>query len=318
MIDCWREQNLEKKQYTWFKGNPLKKARLDYFFISNTLFTDIAETFIVPGYRSDHSIIVISLKLGSFKAGKSYWKFNNSLLKDAEYVQQTKLLIQRIKTQYATEPQNRDGPVNEINNANIVFSIDDKLFLETLLMEIRGQTISFATFKKRQECAKEAKLIQELESLQQSSNMDDQTLLVLKQQELLEIRKKRLEGSLVRSRAKWVLEGEKPSKYFCNLENRHFVSKHMASLYTNTGNLIFDQNSILNETKNHYKNLYSYKETKSIDLNNIFENIDVKKLSDSEKIKLEGPISKEEALFSLKRMSNDTSPGINGFTAAFF
>lgn len=31
LIDCWREQNLEAQQYTWFKKNPVKKARLDFF-----------------------------------------------------------------------------------------------------------------------------------------------------------------------------------------------------------------------------------------------------------------------------------------------
>lgn len=31
LIDCWREENLEEKQFTWFKKNPIKKARLDFF-----------------------------------------------------------------------------------------------------------------------------------------------------------------------------------------------------------------------------------------------------------------------------------------------
>ena len=75
----------------------------------------------------------------------------------------------------------------------------------------------------------------------------------------------------------------------------------MTSLYTNTGNLIIDQNSILNQTKNHYKNLYSYKETKSY-----LKTLMLKSYRNQNKIELEGPISEEEALFSLKRMSNDT------------
>ena len=32
LIDVWREMNVEKKEYTWFKRNHIKKARLDYFF----------------------------------------------------------------------------------------------------------------------------------------------------------------------------------------------------------------------------------------------------------------------------------------------
>lgn len=230
LIDCWREQNLESRQYTWFKRNPVKKARLDMFLISSDLFLDIADTCILPGYRSDHSIVILTLKLGEFKAGKSYWKFNNSLLKDVEYVKQIKQLVQRIIQQYASDDQNQS--VNDsVTNQNISLSIDDKLFLETLLMQIRGHTISYATFKKRQDNINEKTLIKDIEILQQCTNTENENALLNKQQELQDIRKKRLEGSLIRSRAKWVLEVEKPTRYFCNLENRHFVSKNMATLF---------------------------------------------------------------------------------------
>lgn len=90
LIDCWRENNLESKQYTWFRKNPIKKARLDFFLLSETLYTDINCTKILPGYRTDHSLIYIELKFGKFKKGISYWKFNNSLLKDHRYVEEIK------------------------------------------------------------------------------------------------------------------------------------------------------------------------------------------------------------------------------------
>ena len=32
LVDSWREFNLEKKEFTWFKKNSQKKSRLDYFF----------------------------------------------------------------------------------------------------------------------------------------------------------------------------------------------------------------------------------------------------------------------------------------------
>ena len=37
----------------------------------------------------------------------------------------------------------------------------------------------------------------------------------------------KLKGAMihVRSRAKWIEEGEKPSSYFCNLEKRNYVNK---------------------------------------------------------------------------------------------
>jgi hypothetical protein len=149
LMDCWREQNLEVYQYTWFKKNPIEKARLDFFLISSTLFTDLDSTYILPGYRTDHSMVVLNLEMGKFKKGTSYWKFNNSLLKDLTFVQQTKELIKDIKLRYALEHQNSNIPNENIPDSEIIFSIDDKLFFETLMMEIRGKTIAYSSFKKK-------------------------------------------------------------------------------------------------------------------------------------------------------------------------
>ena len=51
--------------------------------------------------------------------------------------------------------------------------------------------------------------------------------LIQKQKELENIRKHKLRGQIVRARAKWIEEGEKPSTYFCSLEARNFTSKQI-------------------------------------------------------------------------------------------
>ena len=40
---------------------------------------------------------------------------------------------------------------------------------------------------------------------------------------------------MLRSRAKWISDGEKVSKYFCSVEKRHFASEHMNKLILNQG-----------------------------------------------------------------------------------
>ena len=72
-----------------------------------------------------------------------------------------------------------------------------------------------------------------------------------------ELRKQYLEGKLIRSRAEWIHQGEKLSNYFCNLENRNFVSKTMNKLYSRNGTLLNILEEILTETMNHFKSLYS-------------------------------------------------------------
>ena len=47
---------------------------------------------------------------------------------------------------YATNNENIN--VNDISDNDIVFTINDQLFLETLLMTIRGDTIKYNSVKK--------------------------------------------------------------------------------------------------------------------------------------------------------------------------
>lgn len=66
-----------------------------------------------------------------------------------------------------------------------------------------------------------------------------------KKVELEKVRKEKLQGHIIRSRAKWVEEGEKPSKYFCSLESRNFLNKTIKKVETHNNNIIYDQCDIL-------------------------------------------------------------------------
>ena len=41
LVDVWRELNLEARQYTLRRKNTNKQTRLDFFLISENLFTDL-------------------------------------------------------------------------------------------------------------------------------------------------------------------------------------------------------------------------------------------------------------------------------------
>ena len=113
-----------------------------------------------------------------------------------------------------------------------------------------------------------------------------------------------LEGKLVRSRAKWIFEGEKPTSSFCNLENRNYTYKIMNKLYSKNGSLLTDQRYILTETANHYKDLYSQKDTDSVDLSAIINNDNFTKLTIEECLILDQPLQYGEYLSSLKHVKS--------------
>ena len=267
-------------------------------------------------YRSDHSLITLHLKKEEFKRDSPFWKFNNSLLRDRKYILEIKNLILEIKQRYAVHVYNLDN-IDNIPNNDLTFTISDKLFFETLLLEIRRKTISYSTFKKKTSLEKERNLEKEINELEQNltDNSDIQYLENLKIQ-LQEIRDSRIQGIAMRTRARWISEGEKTSKYFCNLEKRNYLDKTIPFLEKDDGNIISDQKCILNEIKQYYEKLYSNQNTPDVDIPIDFPNAPV--LSQEDRELLEGLITYTEAADALKNMKNFKSPGPDGFTVEFF
>lgn len=316
LIDIFREHHPDIRRYTWRRVNPVKQARLDFFLVSESLLSSVNKSKIEPGYKSDHSTPIISLSVNEFRKGKGLWKLNNSLLNDTSYIEIVKTCIKDTKRQYCLPVYNIDT-IENIPEDDLQFMINDQLFLETLLMEIRGKSISYASFKKKQRSQQEEKLKKEILILEAETNIDLVKLTRLKK-ELEDSRAKRIRGSLIRSKAKWVHEGEKPTSYFLNLENRNFTSKIIPNIQKENGEFITDQVEILNEVSDFYENLYRDRVVDNVDLEIHLHNCNVPKLTNSEAHKLEGNINNTEAGKTLYSMKNNKSPGSDGFTTEFF
>ena len=199
-------------------------ARLDYFIVSSSLMDIITDTRIKYGHRSDHSIIELTIQLNKFKRGPGTWKFNSSLLKNKKYAELINQTIDQTILEYANPIHNLDTINNIYKDIN--FTIDDTLFLDTLLMKIRGKTITFSAKEKRNQFNRETELIKEIEFLELNPTLSNLTELIQdKKYELQEIRNIKLRGNMIRSRAQWIDEGERPTKFFCALETKNFLDK---------------------------------------------------------------------------------------------
>ena len=61
---------------------------------------------------------------------------------------------------------------------------------------------------------------------------------------------------MIRSRARWIEEGEKPSKYFCNLESRNYLNKTIKKVQLDDSRTIYNQSEILDNVKLFYETLF--------------------------------------------------------------
>ena len=154
LVDFWRILNPDTKWYTWRRKNPNIQCRLDFFLISCSLCTDILEAYILPGYKSDHSLITLTINAHVNPRGPGFWKLNTSLLSELEYVKLIKNTIYNVSKQYENK--------NEI---------DETLLWEVIKMEIRATSMLYAKRKKTRMKNEEDTLELEIKNLQ--SELED-------------------------------------------------------------------------------------------------------------------------------------------------
>ena len=158
--DVFRELNGQKKQFTWHKRGGAQRARLDMFLASQSLVPFIKKFQVLPSYKSDHRPISIELDFSSFTRGKGYWKLNDSLLTDVDYVNEIKKTISITCAKYVKhhtyEIFFQSASEFEINSFMekspeelqlLEFNVNPNVLMEQLLNDIRNTSITYSIKK---------------------------------------------------------------------------------------------------------------------------------------------------------------------------
>ena len=195
-------------------------------------------------------------------------------------------------------------------------------------MELRGLTIPYAKNKAKKGRRKETniqKRMEELDSLMSNLANTDYIIHQLKaeyttlKEDLCLIYENKAKGAIIRSKTKWIEQGEKPTKYFFNLEKRNYNRKTIKSLKRADGELITDELEILKDIELYYGNLYSSVIDRENDLfEEFFGNLEIPKLEDTVRDELEGEITLKECQDILCTFKREKSPGDDGFTWEFY
>ncbi|MCW4346095.1 MAG: reverse transcriptase domain-containing protein, partial [Candidatus Thiodiazotropha endolucinida] len=304
LIDIWREKHPDLRQYTWHSSSkPPIFSRLDYFLISNNLFNVVVSCEHKISYKSDHSIVTLQIDIKNCDRGPGYFKLNNSILIETNYQDIIKKKINEI------------AEINKDANPNTLW--------ELIKGTVRNETIKYTTKKKKDLGEAEIKLKSDIDKLNKDLGETDNAReterinenLKQKQQELEHITDTKINGFILRSKAKIIDIGEKNSSYFANLEKKRSETKLISQL-NKKDKIITDQKEILKETENFYRNLYAKRNTQNSIYNFFDENIT--KLNETETNQCEGLLSEEECSKALKKKKNQKSPGSDGLTVEFY
>ena len=306
LYDSWRTLNPQNKDFTWHKSSPLIARRLDYVLCNQYLVTKILKATHVNISCSDHKGVLVEFNNLDFKRGPSIWHFNNSLLKDMEYI---KFMNSLIDTYLESNK----------NNSNY------QRKWELLKAEIKSSTIQFCTNKNRKMNFRENNTKKELDRITQLlvNNPDSQNLKNIfnklkLEKELHDLNKTK--GAQVRSKIKFIEEGEKNTKYFLGVEKVKGVNKTIQELNSENG-AIKEPTQIINKIKSYYSKLFSSDE--SVDdslssLNSFLDNTEYPVLKTVDKEFCEKNIDISELSSALSNLNGNSVAGIDGLTVSFF
>jgi len=310
LTDAWTLNHNETSGYTYINpGNANIQSRIDYILTSNTMNEHITQCEINNSPAPDHKALEINIQTKSAARGKSYWKMNTSVITEESY---NKLINKVIKETFE----------------NYKDQLSIGITWDLCKIKIKESTIRYCT--KRQKL--KANKINELEKILAtidasiSSLTNDTTqanLLGNKRKQIKDqinqLYYEKTKGYQIRSKAKWIEEGEHSTSYFLGLEKQRQENNAIKKLQCCDGNIAKTDSDILKECTSFYQKLYTSKNPNPEQTQKYIDQIRFKnKLNEVNKQKCEGLITQEECRLALKQIKLNKSPGFDGIPGEFY
>ena len=118
-------------------------------------------------------------------------------------------------------------------------------------------------------------------------------------------------GAQIRSKVKYIEEGERSTSYFIGIEKQRQSNNRIKAL-TKDNITYTDDNGILEIAKDFYFDLFTSKNPSQEGINEYLRDIDIHKLSDEKQKICDGVISLKECEIAVSKMKLNKSPGGDG------
>ena len=295
--DVWRIQHPDSREYSWFKRGEITKAsRIDFALVSAGLDQEIKMSQYLPGIQTDHRAFYMVVELSSQERGIGYWKFNNSLLSNTEF-------IQEMKQEIATCLKSSSGK-------------DACRKWEILKKRIKKEAVDFSIRKATLDKVIIGNLSEKVDEYESRLplNKEEDKLLEDTRSDLEEKLSERVRGQMFRCKVRWYEEGEKNTKYFFQLEKARYNAKTCYSILQEDGTEIRDQKLIIDKQKQFYEDLYSEDKEVNFSLSNTSQIYVPEHIREQQ----QKQITMEDLQEAIKGMNNDKTPGSDGIPVDFY
>lgn len=288
LMDIWRVRNPAKRDYTFRRG--AYASRLDLFLIAQHLSDVVTNTSNQYIVHSDHAMIILSLRPTVTTRGPGYWKFDTTLLANKDFIEDMSLFLSEWL------------PPEEISNPNTIWD----WFKCEIRTHIRQYTKNLHS-EERQHIADITKELDQLYAEADTQGVDRSTEMESLRRELRELEEARARKLIFRSRANWSLYGERPSKYFLNLEKRRNSERGLHTIFNAAGDQITDIKEILEEGRGFYEQLYRGSDQTLLPIDQLqdeMSNLDRPSVPREYHDSLEAPFSQNEFREALSKLNS--------------
>ena len=298
----WHRLNPRSRQCTWFNSDFSIGSRLDKFLVSQSLLSFVSNCKIKPFCLSDHDIVYLTLRLDDLRPrGPGLWKFNNSLLQDTNVIE------------YITDRMN--ALIEGIEHFPSV-----KLWWDFFKNSLQAEITSFSRTKRKNLSHERVVLTNEiirLKALLVSGDLSVSPIIRDLENKLKDLVLKELYGATITSKARWLEEGDKPSRFFFKLERERIQRNSISSVLNSDDVEVFSHTEIEHEIVQFYSHLFSSETIDPLCKQTCFASIE-NHLDFTQQQSCEGFLSLQELSDAVKTLNLGKSPGSDGFSVEFY
>ena len=244
--DEWRERNPEGRVFSRKQvvRGELKQSRIDLILSSKELSDIIKAIEYKVTTISDHMILQLTLGQEIKRRGGGVWCMNGEVLKEEKYKTKMRECITRRKN-------------------DSMYEDDIAGWWESLKKEIKELSKTYSRDRNRTQRERDIRLKRELgreaDRAEKERGYNIEEYIRIKE-ELKEIEQGRCQGAIIRSRAKYAIEGEKCTAYFLGLEKTRQKNNYLEQVEGKDGEKITDFLGIAERVEEFYRDLFRKEE----------------------------------------------------------
>ena len=302
VVDSWRYLHPSSSCFTWTRPDGSLSSRIDFIGCPFVWLPSVSSCEIVPCPFSDHCAVLFSVSVPEVVLpGPGLWKLNTSILEEEGFVS--------IVTGFWAGWRRQKGRFPSLAK-----------WWEAGKSKIKGLAITFCSARSSVSSVKRSMLSKLASHLKEKVDSGSLSLFGIYQSvlcQLADLDRDAARGAQVRSRVRWVEEGESSSAFFFRLEKKRGCDRWVSALRKDDGTVVSSPDDLCASFASFYSSLFTAGPTDASVQASLLSNLS-SSLSPDQSALCEGLLSAEECFSALAGMAKRKAPGCDGLPAEFY